>query len=1045
MKRQLEKKISDDIKFIIRTGLLSLLAGFMSLQVYAQGIRISGSITDDSNQLLEGVTIMVSGTTQGVLSDEKGEYSLIVPADSAVLKFSYVGYLDQEVKVGKRRIIAITMREEAEEIGEVTIVAFGKQKKESVIASIETVNVASLKQPSANLTAAFAGRIPGLISYQTSGEPGEDNAQFFVRGITTFGVKKDPLILIDGFEATTDDLARMQPDDIESFSILKDASATVLYGARGANGIITITTKSGTEGPVRVNARVDVHVATPTAMLDLLDGVEYMRLYNQARASRHPMLGPYYREQKIQSTEMGINPMIYPNIDWYDALFNKSTVNSKANLNVAGGGKVATYYVAGGFDHETGLLKVDKLNNFNNNIDINRFHIRTNVIFKLSSTTTLDTRIQGRFEKYNGPSSSASGIFASVMDGNPVDFPPVYAPDPAHQYAKHILFGNALLPDNSTKTNPYASMVQGYQTRDENSISAQATLMQDLNFITKGLRAQAKASANTMSYYSGVRSYSPLFYALESYNEITGAYKLYNLNPGVTSTALGGVNGTRDGTTKYYFEVRLNWDRQFAKHSIGVMTVGTAEENLLTGGNSGNIYETLPERNVGNSGRVSYDYDSRYFFEFAYGYNGSEKFTGDKRYGFFPSFGGGWIVTNEKFWKSKNIVSLLKLKATYGRVGNDAIAGRAGRFFFLSDISGGGGTYQWGTTFSNSYSGYSINRYANPDITWEQSEKYNLGLELSFLKNEAVKFQIDFFKDIRSQIYMERTNYPATVGFEQDVYGNAGKVSSQGVDGSIDVQHSFNKDFWMTGRVNVTFARNKYLELDEPNYPDRYRSQLGLATGQTFGLVAERLFVDEEEILNSPSQTGFGDYQAGDIKYLDINQDGQIDENDQIPMGYSNSPEVQYGFGLSTGYKNFDFSFFFQGNARVSFYVAPAGIAPFINRRNAPAIIARDSWSETNPDVHAFWPRLATEEMKNNIQQSSWWLREGTFMRLKSVETGYSLPGVQRLHIQSSRIYFSIENLLYFSRYKLWDPEVGGNGLGYPLNRRFNVGLQLSF
>jgi TonB-linked SusC/RagA family outer membrane protein len=1048
MKERLKRKISEDIKFIMKTGFFGLLlAGFMSLPVYAQqGIKISGSVTDDNNQLLEGVTVMVRGTTQGIMSDDRGEYSLTVPSDSAVLIFSSVGYVKQEVNVGKRRIITVIMKEEAEELGDVTIVAFGKQKKESVIASIETVKMSDLKQPSSNLTTAFAGRIPGLISYQTSGEPGADNAQFFVRGVTTFGYKKDPLILIDGFEASSDDLARMQPDDIESFSILKDASATVLYGARGANGIITIATKSGLEGPARINARVDVHVATPTAMLDLLDGVEYMRLYNQARASRHPELGTWYREQKIQSTEQGLDPMIYPDIDWYDALFNKSTINTKANLNVSGGGKVATYYVAGGFDNETGLLKVDKLNNFNNNIDIKRFHVRTNVIFKLTSSTTLDTRIQGRFEKYNGPSTSASNIFKSVMDGNPVDFPPVYAPDPANQYAKHILFGNALLTGNDMKTNPYASMVKGYETRDENSISAQATLMQDMKFITEGLRLQAKVSANTMSYYSGKRNYNPLYYALESYNEITGAYKLYNLNPENSSTALGNVEAKRDGSTKYYFEVRLNWDRKFDKHTVGVMTVATAEENLLTAGNSNDIYETLPERNLGNSGRVSYDYDSRYFLEFAYGYNGSEKFTGEKRYGFFPSLGGGWIVSNEQFWSSmKNAISLLKFKFTWGKVGNDAIAERKDRFFFLSDIGGGGSPYQWGTTFANSYGGYTIDRYANPDISWEQSVKYNLGMELGLLKNEAIKFQIDFFKDIRSQIYMERKNYPASVGFEKPVWGNVGKVSSQGIDASIDIQHSFNRDFWITGRANFTYAANKYLALDEPNFSDEYRSQLGRSTGQSFGLIAERLFVDEEEIANSPSQIAFGNYEAGDIKYLDVNQDGQIDENDQIPMGYPESPEIQYGFGLSAGYKNFDFSFFFQGNARVSFYVDPKGIAPFNNRRNAPSIVARDSWSETNPDVHAFWPRLTTEAMENNIRQSSWWLRDGSFIRLKNVELGYSLPGVQKLHLQSSRVYFSIENLLYFSRFKLWDPEVGGNGLGYPLNRRFNVGLQLSF
>ncbi|MDR1896157.1 MAG: TonB-dependent receptor [Prevotellaceae bacterium] len=1031
----------------VQISLLSLFMGLLSLQVDAQqSIQIRGSVYDESNQALAGVNVIVRGTTQGTMTDDNGEYSIAVSNDSSVLIFALVGFQDQEIQVGKRRIITVILKEQAEQIEALTIVAFGKQKRESVITSVESVKVADLRVPASNMTSSFAGRIPGMISYQTSGEPGNDNAQFFVRGVTSFGYKTDPLILIDGFEATSDDLARMQPDDIESFSILKDALATVLYGARGANGIITVTTKAGFEGDVKVSARLDTHVATPTRMLELLDGVEYMRLYNQAQMSRHPELGPWYREQKIQSTAQGVNPMIFPNINWYDAMFNKATVNTKANVNVSGGGKIATYYVAGGYDYETGLLKVDKMNNFNNNIAINRFHLRTNVIFKLSSTTMLDTRIQGRFEKYNGPPESAGDLFGMVMDANPVDFPAIYQPDAAHQYTRHILFGNTILRGNNLKTNPYARMVRGYETRDANTLSVQATLMQDLDFITKGLKLQAKVSANTNSSYSGKRNYNPYYYSLDSYNEITGDYTLYNLNPTNTTAALGNVEADRDGSTKYYFEARMNWDRKFGKHLLGLMAVAIAEENILTDGKSTDIYETLPERNAGISGRFVYDYDSRYFFEFSYGYNGSEKFTGDKRYGFFPAVGAGWILSNESFWSSmKNAVSLLKLKFTWGQVGNDAIAKRAGRFFFLSDIGTGGGYYSWGNSFTNMGMGYSINRYANPDITWEVSEKYNLGFELGLLKDEALKIQVDVFQDTRNNIYMARENFPATAGFEAAIHGNVGKVSLKGIEGSIDLQHSFSKDFWMTGRMNFTYATNKYLEKDEKNYPDEYLKTVGHHSDQSWGLVAERLFVDELEIANSPDQSAFGIYQAGDIKYLDVNKDGIINTNDRIPMGYPTKPEIQYGFGLSVGYKNLDLSFFFQGNARVSFYIAPDKINPFNDRRNAPTIIARDSWSETNPDVHAFWPRLSPETIANNVQQSSWWLRDGSFLRLKTIELGYNMPDLKKIFIQSSRIYLSVENAFYFSAFKLWDPEVGGNGLGYPLNRRFNVGLQLFF
>ncbi|MDR1368984.1 MAG: SusC/RagA family TonB-linked outer membrane protein, partial [Dysgonamonadaceae bacterium] len=836
-----------------------------------------------------------------------------------------------------------------------------------------------------------------------------------------------------------------QTDDIEDFSILKDAMATAVYGARGANGIIMVNTKRGKEGPARVGARFDVHVAKPTKMLELLGATEYMRLYNQARLSRHPELGTYYSEQKIRSTEQGLNPMIYPNINWYDALFKDGTTNARGHVSVSGGGRVASYYVSGGYEKETGLLKVAKLNNFNNNIDISRFNIRSTFSINLTNTTILDVQMYGQFEKFNGPATQAGTIFNQVMDANPVDFPPVYEPDPAHAHVDHILFGSTILEGAGTKRNPYAQMVQGYSSREGNSLSVNANFNQKLDFITPSLNFNLKAAVNTNHTSTGTRIYAPFYYALETYNVITGAYTLYNLTPNNRGAFLGNATVSNDiGETKYDFQARLNWNRRFGKHGISLMMVGMASENIIPAG--GNIFESLPERNLGNSGRASYEYDSRYYMEFSYGYNGSEKFTGDKRYGFFPSVGGGWIVSNERFWNPlKNIVSLMKLKFTWGLVGNDAIAGRGGRFFFLSDITDGGGAYSWGQSFENSYSGYSINRYANNEISWEIATKYNWGLELSFLKDQALKFNIDYYKDIREQIYEPRRNYPATTGLETTVYGNSGKVSSEGIDASIDLKHSFSPNFWIQGRANFTYAVNEVLERDEPNYADDYLKQVGQSASQQWGYVAERLFVDEEEIANSPGQTYFGGiYQAGDIKYTDVNKDGVINQNDRIPIGFP-VPAIQYGFGMSMGYKRFDFSFFFNGSEQVSFYINPDGIKPFVERRNAPVIVARNSWTESHPDVHAFWPRLSPENIPNNTVQSTWWLRDGSFIRLKTVEFGCDLPGMHKIFLQSARLYFSIENLFYLSKFKYWDPEVGGNGLGYPLNRRFNIGLSLNF
>jgi len=1045
------------MKYKIFHTLIFLLISLIS---FSQQKTVTGLVKDATDgTYMPGVTVAVLGTTKGIATDNNGAFS-ISAATGDSLQFTYLGKLPVTVVVGQRNIIEVVMYDDTKSLGEVTVVAFGTQKKESVVASIETVKVSDLKIPSSNLTSAFAGRIPGLISYTTTGEPGRDNAKFFVRGVTTFGYNVNPLILIDGFESTTDDLARLQVDDIESFSVLKDASATVLYGSRAANGIIIVTTKKGTEGAVKLNVRIESNVSTPTQVPKLVDGITYMRMYNEARMTRDPLLGPYYDEQKIQSTIDNVNPMIYPNIDWYKEIFKNSTNNTKANINVSGGGQVATFYVSGGYEHETGLLNVDPLNNYNSNISINRFDIRSNVNFKLTPTTTLETQVSGRFERQTGPwenftdDQATTRIFGDIMNSNPVDFPAVYAPDEANQYTSWTLFGNTY-SNGALKANPFAEMTRGYTDRNESTILAQATLKQNLAFITKGLELQLKASVNNWTKYTSTRTYNPYYYTLQSFDQISGDYTLWCLNPTGGSAYLGDVQPGRDANFKYYFEARANWSNEFGKNHVGAMLVGITQEQLLTAGNSTSIYETLPEKNAGLSGRFTYDFDTRYFLELAFGYNGSEKFDGSKRFGFFPSIAAGWLISNEKFWKPiKNVFSTFKLKGSVGKIGNDAIADLKDRFFYLSDISTSGATsawdngYRWGESFMNSYGGYTINRYANPNITWETSVKWNAGVEAYFFKDN-LKVQVEKFGENRTNIYLQRQNFPATAGLAASVSGNVGALKAWGYDGSIDYQQFFTKNFWLQGRINLTYADNKYTQLDEKDYADQYLKHLGQNRDQQWGLIAERLFVDDQEIANSPLQD-FGGYMAGDIKYKDVNGDGVINSNDMVPLGYPTTPKMQYGFGLSGGYKNIDLSFFFQGNALVSFFINPGvynteGIAPFENRRNALQIVANDYWSETNPNVYAFWPRLSTSPIDNNTQQSSWWLRDGSFLRLKSVEAGYSFPQLKKWGVQNCRLYVTLENLFVLSKFKLWDPEMGRSGLGYPPNRRYNLGLQVSF
>ncbi|MDR1594536.1 MAG: TonB-dependent receptor [Prevotellaceae bacterium] len=1012
--------------------------------IFAQTKTITGRVKDATdNSPLSGVAIQVKNTSIGTVTGDLGEFS-ITAGESDTLVFSLVGMKEVRQYVGQNSVFEIVMATDEAELDEITVVAFGQQKKSSVVSSITTIKPSELRVSAYNLTSSFAGKIPGMISFQTSGEPGADLAQFFVRGVTTFGYTQSPLILIDGFESSTYELARLQVDDIESFSIFKDASASALYGARGANGVLYVITKSGQSSGISINARVDTHIATPTKMIEMVDAIDYMHLYNEGLLTRSPYAGKYYSEQVIESTRNNENPMIFPNVDWYGELFKQTTVNKRANINLSGGGNVARFYVSGGFENENGLLKNDSHNKFNSNISINRVHMRSNVIFNITKTTSLDTRIQAEFESYNGPFEEASTIFDKVMNVNPVDFPAFYEPDEANKYTTHTLFGSTLVGDN-IKENPYAEMVKGYRTKNINIVTMMATIRQDFDFLVKGLKFEGKGSVKTDGASTQKRSFKPFYYSVEQYNQVTQEYKLFGLNRLAGSTSISDMDVEHGRNASYYFEGRFNWNRVFGVHSAGAMVVGTLQQtsNLV----AGTIFAALPARNAGVSGRVTYDYDNRYFTEFNFGYNGSEKFTGEKRFGFFPSIGVAWMTSNEKFWEPvKDVINLLKFKATYGKNGNDGIAAADARFNFLSNISRGGAGYIWGLLGDNSGSGYSINRYANDNISWEISRKANLGLEINAFNN-ILKFQFDIWKDWRSDIYQERKTFAATTGLiEKDlrIYGNIGKVETTGLESSLDVEKMFNNGAWLLGRFNFTYSKNKITVQDEEQFRDRYLSAIGQSTNVLRGLVAERLFVDYNETVNS-SRQDWGYYDAGDIKYKDINGDGRVNKNDIVPMGYPRIPEIQYGFGLSGGWRNFDLSFFFQGNSRVSFFIDPQGIAPLVDHRNALKIVADDYWTETNPNVHAFWPRLSVTPLDNNTQESSWWLRNGTFLRLKSVELGYNIKNIDKLLLQSGRIYCSVENVFYLSTFKLWDPEMGRSGRGYPPNRRFNIGLLLQF
>ncbi|WP_241237878.1 SusC/RagA family TonB-linked outer membrane protein [Pseudoflavitalea rhizosphaerae] len=1049
-----------------------------SLQADAQSNGgLNGYVMDSTTRLpINGVSVVIKGTRQGTTTDKSGVFHLDISGSQALLEFSFVGYKSKELVVAKGKVATVYLSTIVDTFGAVVVTAFGrKERKEAVVGSVTSIQPGELKIPASNLTNALAGKIAGVIGFQRGGQPGMDNSQFFIRGVTTLGYSNSPLILVDNVELTANDLARLQVDDIASFSILKDASAAALYGARGANGVILVTTKEGKAGKAKVELRGETAISAPTKSIKLADPVTYMRMYNEAVTTRTPGVGKYYQPNEIIGTQKnlegagGIYPILYPAVDWMDAIFKDQTQTYRANFSVSGGNSLAKYYIAGSYSRDNGILEVNPVNNFNSGMKFENYQLRANTSIKATSTTEVGVRLWGNFNEYMGPISNQGGGFATdlysqVLHSIPVGFPAYWQPDSANRNTKHILFGNRIDANSQLQSNPYASLMRGYKTFSESRISAQFEVNQNLKFITPGLSFFGMFSTNRYSYFDVSRAYNPFYYDVQrvTVDEKTGAYRLSWLNnqPGQAQEYLSYQQGPKWLNTYVYMLGRLDYSQTFGDHSVGGSIVGNRQQTLTANGSD--LQSSLPNRNLGVSGRASYSFDNRYFAEFNFGYNGSEKFAPAHRFGFFPTIGAGWVVSNEKFWKGRmsEILTRLKLRGSYGLVGNDAIGDpNTQRFFYLSTVEPNNGPRSYfGTNNSVSMAGTVIKAYPNPDVTWETSRKSNLAVEATFF--DKLNIIAEVYRERRYNILVSRGYIPITVGIESaalnNLRANLGKANSEGFDFSINYREDFRNGLWASVLGNFTATRNKAVHLEEPEYPNAWSYRTGRMINQPFGFIAERLFVDDKEAANSPVQN-FGDFlpRGGDIKYRDINQDGVINQEDMVPIGLPSTPQIIYGFGFSVGYKNFDMSAFFQGSARSSFFIDPTartdfnngifGTAPFANNAQILQAYADNHWSEENQNLYALWPRLSTYEIQNNQQTSTWWLRNGSFIRLKSVEAGFTFPKrwSNAIYLSNMRIYFSGLNLLTFSSFKLWDPELAGNGFAYPVQKVFNIGLKV--
>jgi TonB-linked SusC/RagA family outer membrane protein len=1056
---------------------VALLLSITALDARAQELKITGTVTDSLGAQIRGANIAAIGNKKlRTVTDELGNFALNAP-DGTELEVSFVGFVTRKITVTANKLVyKIILKESSTEATEVVVTAYGrKQRKEAVVGSVTTVVPMDLKIPASNLTNALAGQVAGVIAYQPSGQPGQDNAQFFIRGVTTFGYNKSPLILIDNVEYSANDLARLQVDDIASFSILKDASATALYGARGANGVILVTTKEGKIGKATINFRYENSISQSAQTLQLADPITYMRLFNEATITRDPLSPLPFSENKIINTEAtlahapGSNPYVYPAVDWLNMLFKKSTLTQRADMSVSGGNDLARYYVSGSYSIDHGILKQDIQNNNNNNVNFRNYQLRSNVNINLTKTTELIVRLEGVFNEYNGPVTSDASfqtdLYNIAVHTSPVLFPAFFPADSANLKTKHILFGNDSGPGGSNSNsiqdnNPYAALLRGHKNYSESRLSAQMELNQNLSFVTEGLSFHGLFHTNRYSYWESQAAYSPYYYNVSTYDKASNQYTLAWLNPQTTGDNVAREYlqysrspGTDNLNSFIFFQGILNYDRRLGNNNISASIIGTQQQTVYS--NATDISSSLPYRNLNVAGRATYSFKSRYYLEFNFGYNGTERFSANHRFGFFPTIGGSWVASNEKWWDKNfsDIFSRFKLRATYGTVGNDDIGSQ--RFFYQSNVNlNGGNPATFGTNNGYTRNGVTINNYANPTITWETSRQLNLGVEFTTLKDLNVIVEV--YKYHRYNILQTRSSIPATMGLESDITANLGTADSKGIDIQMDYKHSFGRNFWLQGRGNFTYAESVYGNYEEPQYNEAYRYETGQPIGRQYGYIAERLFVDNNEAKNSPSQifsTNGIAPQGGDIKYRDLNHDGKIDGADETFIGYPTVPEIVYGYGVSAGYKNFDLSAFFQGQARVSFFIDPSRVSPFIQSPDAYVVgntqllkaFADNHWSENNQNLYAEYPRLGVtgNQIENNRQGSTWWMRDGSFLRLKSVEFGYTLPTslTKKISVTKCRIYFNGLNLYTWAPFKLWDPELGGNGFAYPIQKVFNIGI----
>ncbi len=1013
-----------------------LFAGLPLTVCAQQEFVLKGSVMDVKKQTIPGVNIYVKNSPgMGVATNNDGSYQIKVKVSDVVV-FSFIGFRTKEILIDKEiKELNVIMEEDSEMLDQVEVVkvGYGAQRKVSVLAAISSVEVDELKRSSVtSISNALSGRMAGIIGVQRSGEPGEDVSEFWIRGISTFGAKDKALILIDGIERES--FNDLLPEDIESFSILKDATATAIYGARGANGVVLINTKRGKEGRMNISASVKTMVEYLPKLPNYLRAYDYAKMANEARLVRGE--APIYDPEMFDVIKYNLDPDMFPDVSWQDEILKRATWGLQANLNISGGGSIARYFISASYRTNDAAYKQSGINKYNTNVKRHQYSFRSNVDVNVTKSTTVGVSLSTNVVQMNRPGiGSTSQIWAAQANLNPLMVP--------------VRYSNGQLPaygSGDGEASPAVLLNEtGFVTNYNNRIESLLRIYQDLSVVTKGLSAGVSLSFDASNAHNNTRSKMPELYRAVAYNSKGNLITTRTVDSSPIS-----FSTSSSGDRKVYLEAKIDYARVFGPHRLsGLVLYNQSSYNTSTAKDE---ISSIPSRSQGLAGRLTYSYNDIYFVEGNFGYNGTENFPKGERFGFFPSMAVGWVPSNYQYIKDHwAFMTMLKLRYSFGAVGNDQISGS--RFPFLTYVGSAPG-WSFGDRGEHPKPGIVETRVGSVGLIWEKALKHNVGLDVKLW--DKVSIEVDYFHDLRKGIFMERSQLPDIMGLPNTPYGNMGRMRNNGIDGTLAYQDKIGPVSFEV-RGNFTITKNKIIDYDEPSYAYPYLANKGKSLNVTRGYIAMGLFRDSTEIVHSPKQ--LGEVRPGDIKYKDVNGDGVINEQDIVPIGNSNIPRIQYGFAASVGYKNWDVNVFFRGSGGVDFFYGGSGYFPFANGEVGNVLsVVNDSknrwipaWYSGDPSTenpNARFPRLSYGENKNNFVNSSHWLANGAYLRLKTVEVGYTLPKevAKKIRMTNFRVSIIGDNLHVWDKVKLWDPEqASGNGAGYPLTRSFTMNLSMSF